>query len=166
MPNSDFPGALRALSEAGVEFVVVGGLAAVLNGAPVNTFDLDIVPARSEQNVARLLLVLGAHNALYRTQPGRQFKPTASHLLSPGHHTLITTFGPIDVLGTIGRGLSYEDLLPHIVRMEIGGGVEVQVLNLTTIITIKEELAGEKDIAVLPVLKRTLEEQKRKEHLA
>src|ERR1017187_10583240 len=52
MPDSDFLGALRALDEGGVEFAVVGGLAAVLNGAPVNTFDLDIVPARDEENVA------------------------------------------------------------------------------------------------------------------
>jgi hypothetical protein len=42
MPDSDFLAALRALREGGVEFAVVGGLAAVLNGAPVNTFDLDI----------------------------------------------------------------------------------------------------------------------------
>ncbi len=36
MPDSDFLAALRALREGGVEFAVVGGLAAVLNGAPVN----------------------------------------------------------------------------------------------------------------------------------
>jgi hypothetical protein len=35
MPKSDFLAALRALQEGGVKFVGVGGLAAVLNGAPV-----------------------------------------------------------------------------------------------------------------------------------
>ena len=44
---------LRALVEAGVEFIVVGGVAAVLNGAPVSTFDLDVVHARDAANVAR-----------------------------------------------------------------------------------------------------------------
>lgn len=39
---------------------MVGGLAAVLNGAPVTTFDLDIVPARDEENVAKLPRVLDA----------------------------------------------------------------------------------------------------------
>jgi hypothetical protein len=44
MPDSDFLTALRSLGEGRVKFIVVGGLAAVLNGAPVNTFDLDSFP--------------------------------------------------------------------------------------------------------------------------
>jgi len=65
------------------------------------------------------------------------------------------------VLGTIGHGLGYEDLLPHTIEMETGGGVRVRVLNLATIVRLKEELAGEKDLAVLPVLRRTLKEKQR-----
>jgi hypothetical protein len=163
MPVSDFLGALRALREGGVEFAVVGGLAAVLNGAPVNTFDLDIVPARAEDNVARLLGVLDKIDAVYRMQPARRLRPNASHLSSPGHHNLLTSCGPLDVLGTIGRGLNYEDLLPHTVQMEIGGGVRVRVLNLAAIIALKEDLAGAKDLAVLPILRRTLEQTKRRD---
>jgi predicted nucleotidyltransferase len=161
MPDSDFLGALRILREGGVEFAVVGGVAAVLNGAPMNTFDLDIVPARDEENVVRLLRVLEAIDAIYRMQPDRRLKPGASHLRSAGHHNLSTSCGPLDVLGTIGRGLGYEDLLAHTGEMEIGGGVRVRVLNLETIIALKEELAGEKDIAVLPILRRTLEQKER-----
>jgi hypothetical protein len=161
MPDSNFLTALRALHEGGVKFVIVGGLAAVLNGAPVNTLDLDIVPARDEANVARLLRVLDALDAIYRMQPERRLRPDASHLSSPGHHNLITNCGPLDVLGTIGGGLGYEDLLPHTVEMETGGGVRVRVLNLATIVALKEELAGEKDLAVLPILRRTLEQKLR-----
>ncbi len=161
MPDSNFLTVLRALHDGGVEFAVVGGLAAVLNGAPVNTFDLDIVPARDEANVAKLLRVLDALDAIYRMQPDRRLKPDASHLRSPGHHNLITNCGPLDVLGNIGRGLGYEDLLPHTIEMETGGGVRVRVLDLATIIALKEELAGEKDLAVLPILRRTLEQQQR-----
>jgi hypothetical protein len=161
MPDSSFLTALRALHEGGVKFVIVGGLAAVLNGAPVNTLDLDIVPARDEANVARLLRVLDALDAIYRMQPDRRLKPDASHLSSPGHHNLITNCGPLDVLGTIGGGLGYEDLLPHTVEMETGGGVRVRVLNLATIVALKEELLGEKDLAVLPILRRTLEQKQR-----
>jgi hypothetical protein len=161
MPDSDFLAALRALREGGVEFAVVGGLAAVLNGAPVTTFDLDIVPAQDKDNVARLLLVLDSIDAVYRIQPLRRLKPTVSHLSSPGHHNLITICGPLDILGMIGRGLTYEDLLPHTVEMETGGGVRVRVLDLETLVALKEELAGEKDLAVLPVLRRTLEQKRR-----
>lgn len=161
MPDSDFLAVLRALREGGVEFAVVGGLAAVLNGAPVSTFDLDIVPARDEENVARLVRVLDSIDAIYRMQPERRLKPDAGHLTSSGHHNLITSCGPLDVLGTIGRGLGYEDLLPRTIEMETGGGVRVRVLNLATIIALKEELVGEKDLAVLPILRRTLEQKQR-----
>ena len=161
MPDSSFLTALRALREGGVEFVIVGGLAAVLNGAPVDTFDLDIVPRRDEANVARLLRVLDALDAIYRMQPERRLKPGTSHLTSPGHHNLITNCGPLDVLGTIGRGLGYEDLLPHTIEIEIGGGARVHVLNLEMIVALKVELGGEKDRAALPILRRTLEQKQR-----
>jgi hypothetical protein len=42
-------------------------------------------------------------------------------------------------------------------EMEVGSGVRVRVLDLQTIVALKEELSGEKDLAVLPVLRRTLE---------
>lgn len=157
MLESNFLAALLVLREKDVEFMVVGGLAAVLNGAPIHTYDLDIVPARDEKNLAKLLQALDSLEAIYRMQPSRRLKPDASHLRSPGPHNLITNCGPLDVLGTIGRGLAYEDLLPHTIKMETGGGVRVRVLNLETIIALKEELAGEKDLAVLPILRRTVE---------
>lgn len=46
--------------------------------------------------------------------------------------------------------------------MEIGDGVRVRVLDLPTIIAIKEAIGSEKDLAVLPILRRTLQEQQRK----
>jgi hypothetical protein len=45
--------------------------------------------------------------------------------------------------------------------MDIGEGMRVRVLDLATIVALKEELAGEKDLAVLPTLRRTLEEKRR-----
>jgi hypothetical protein len=161
MARSDFLTALRALAGGGVKFVVVGGIAAVLHGAPVTTFDLDIVPARDEENVANLLRVLDGLGAVYRGQTKRQLKPTTSHLSSPGHHNLITSCGPLDVLGTIGAGLSYEDLLPHAMGMDLGEGLRVPVLGLEKIIALKEELGLDKDIAILPVLRRTLEKKRK-----
>jgi hypothetical protein len=45
--------------------------------------------------------------------------------------------------------------------MELGKELRVRVLDLETLITVKEEVGGEKDIAMLPVLRRTLEESRR-----
>ena len=152
---------LCALHDDGVDFIVVGGMAAVLDGAPINTFDVDVVHSRNEKNIDCLLKVLEALDAVYRIQPERRIRPNASHLASAGCQNLITRYGPLDLLGTIGRNLGYEDLLPHSVEMEVGEGVLVKVLDLETLIIIKEELGGEKDRAVLPVLRRTLEERRR-----
>ena len=46
---------LEGLLEAGVDFILVGGLAAVIQGAPVTTMDVDIVHSQAPQNIDRLL---------------------------------------------------------------------------------------------------------------
>jgi predicted nucleotidyltransferase len=74
---------------------------------------------------------------------------------------LNTRLGRLDVLGAIGNNRSYEDLLPDTHEIDIGGGVRVKVLNLETLITVKEGVGGEKDRAVLPILRATLEEQRK-----
>lgn len=51
---------LRRLVERGVDFVVIGGIAAVLHGSARNTFDLDICFAGDDANVAALGDVLTA----------------------------------------------------------------------------------------------------------
>ena len=51
MPATDFLAILRVLNNHGVDFIVVGGVAAVLEGAPISTFDLDVVHARTAGNV-------------------------------------------------------------------------------------------------------------------
>jgi predicted nucleotidyltransferase len=160
MPERKLIATLRSLREGGVEFIVVGGLAAVLQGAPVDTFDIDVVHSRNSTNVARLLPVLEALDAIFRMQPERRLKPNVSHLTSAGHLNLITRYGPLDLLGTIGRDLGYQDLVPRSVELDIGEGLRIRVLDLETLITIKEELGGDKDRAILPILRRTLEEKR------
>ncbi len=140
----------------------VGGLAAVLNGAPVDTFDIDVVHSRDPANIARLGTVLEALDAVFRMQPERRLKPNASHLAPCGHLNLLTRYGPLDVLGTIGRNLGYAELLPHSNDLNITEDVRIRVLDLETIIALKEELGGEKDRAVLPTLRRTLEEKRQR----
>ena len=162
MPERKLIATLRTLHQGGVEFIVVGGLAAVLQGAPVDTFDVDIVHSRDAANVARLLPVLDALDAIFRMQPERRLRPNASHLASAGHLNLMTRYGPLDLLRTIGSNLAYEDLVPRSVELDIAEGVRMRVLDLETLIAIKEELGGEKDRAVLPTLRRTLEEKRKR----
>jgi hypothetical protein len=61
--KTDLTTLIGRLAGAGVEFVLVGGLAAVAQGAPITTFDVDVVPARNEENVDALLELLGSLHA-------------------------------------------------------------------------------------------------------
>ena len=161
MIENNFARILCDFEEAGVEFIVVGGISAVLNGVPVNTLDLDLVHSREPGNITRLLPVLENLEAIFRIQQQRRIKPAASHLASPAHLNLVTRYGPLDLPGTVGKGLSYEDLLPHALQKQIAESVFVKVLDLPTLIALKEELGDEKDRAMLPILRRTLEESRR-----
>jgi hypothetical protein len=161
MPEGKLITPLRALSEAGIEFILVGGFAAVCNGVPVVTLDVDIVHSRDPANIARLLPLLESIDAIFRIQPDRRIRPNVSHLSGSGHLNLLTRLGQLDLLCTIGKDLAYEDLLPHSEVMEISENLRIRVLNLETLIQIKEELHGEKDRAVLPLLRRTLEEKRK-----
>jgi predicted nucleotidyltransferase len=161
MPSADFGKILRILTDYKVEFIVVGAVSAVLQGAPINTFDLDVVHRRTPDNIERLLKVIDVLDAYYRLQPSRRLKPNASHLSSPGHQLLMTTCGQFDALGTIGGFLTYEDLLETTQELTIEEGYTVRVLNLDRLIALKEEAGRDKDLAVLPTLRRTLEEKRR-----
>ncbi|MBI1791377.1 MAG: hypothetical protein HYR60_27935, partial [Acidobacteria bacterium] len=55
----------------------------------------------------------------------------------------------------------YADLAASASEIDVGAGVKVRVLNLETLIAVKEETAGEKDMAMLPILWRTLQERQR-----
>jgi hypothetical protein len=159
-PPVKFDDALAALLHHKVRLVVVGGVAAALNGAPISTFDLDIVHARDADNLDRLLAALGELEACYRDQTGRRLPPLRAHLEGDGHNLLSTKHGPLDVLGTIGKGHDYESLLSETIELALDD-LTVRVLDLPALIRIKEETARDKDRAVLAILRRTLEERDR-----
>jgi len=158
-PKPDFLAILQTLAKHQVDFIVVGGVGAVLQGAPISTFDLDVVHSRTGENVDRLLAALEALDAHYRTTGTREIAPGESHLSSSGHLLLTTRFGPLDLLGAIGQGRGHGELLGRTVKMKVGAGLSVRVLDLATIIKVKEEAGKEKDRAALAVLRRTLEEK-------
>jgi predicted nucleotidyltransferase len=165
MQEGKLVAALRQLCESEIQFVLVGGLAAVLNGAPVQTFDVDLVYSREPANIDRLLAVLQSLDAVFRIQPERRLRPSRSHLAGGGHLNLLTSFGPLDLLGTVGQSLGFSDLLPHSHEMDVGQGIRVRVLDLEMLIAMKEQLASEKDLAMLPMLRRTLSEIRKKKDI-
>ncbi len=73
----------------------------------------------------------------------------------------MTKFGPLDVLNSIVKGHSFEELSESSPTLELGPGMTIRVLGLETQIRIKEEVGSPKDLAVLPILRETLRERDR-----
>jgi hypothetical protein len=129
----------------------------------MQTLDLDLVHDRSPANLSRLHSALLDLEACYREHlPARVLKPGKEDLASRGHHLLMTTAGPLDLLGSIGRNRDHDDLVDHVDLIEILPGLIVRVLDLPTLIQVKEEVGREKDRAILPLLRSTLEERRRR----
>jgi len=159
-PQIDFSELLKALTNAGVEYIVIGGVCASIHGAPVSTFDLDIIYSRDPQNLERLEKVLKQLEAHYRMKP--EVTPDAERLDGPGHHQLMTRFGPLDLLGSTIGGEGYQELIESAEEIDLGTKGFVRVLNLPTLIRIKESLARDRDKAILPILRKTLAEKEKK----
>ncbi len=154
---------LRALARYEVEHVVVGGVAAILEGAPITTLDLDIVYRVEDANLDRLGALLTDLGARYRDPAGREIEPTVERLQANRVNLLETREGLLDAMQEIGAGWSYDDLLSrtHVRRV---GDLEVRVLDLAAVIESKQAAGREKDSAMLPVLRQTLELRRREQH--
>ena len=66
---TNYPDLLRLLTEHGVEFIIIGGAAAVIHGSSRLTQDLDIVYRRSPENLACLTNALKAQAPYLRSAP-------------------------------------------------------------------------------------------------
>jgi hypothetical protein len=151
---------LRVLAGQQVELIIVGGMAAVIGGAPVITHDLDLLRRRSPQNVAGLLAALEQLDAVFRGD-ARRLRPNASHLTGPGHLLLSTRFGQLDLLGSIEEDTSYEDLLPDTYEVAIEE-LTVRVVTLERLLVIKRQLARPKDRLMALQIEATIEERSKK----
>ena len=153
MPTQSFRRILELLEQYGVEYVVVGGVAAVLQGAPVTTFDLDALIKIDPENIGKVVGVLAALDARYREQ--RELRPSREDVAAGGHMLLITDSGPFDVLGFIGGGRRYEDVAPSAIELDVGD-LTIKVLSLAALIEEKKGLGRDKDLAIVKLLEAVL----------
>ncbi len=153
--DADLSALLEGLVKADVEFILVGGLAAVVQGAPVTTMDVDIVHKRSSENIAKLFPFLKSIAAIYRRPDDRVIEPKKEDFSGMGHVLTTTRLGPLDVLAVIEEGKTYEDLLEHTVEIEFRGHT-IRVLDLKMMIQLKKNSKNPKDKQRIPVLEETL----------
>jgi hypothetical protein len=157
-----FDEALRALTRNEVEFIVVGGVAAILQGSPLTTEDLDVVYLGSEENHRRLARALVEIGAFYLDPAGRRIEPDVARLAAMRVHLLETSCGRVDALRTVGRDLAYPQLVGKTLVLDVAE-FQVRVLDLETIIETKEHAGRPKDRFQLPFLRQLLAEIQRRD---
>jgi hypothetical protein len=158
--TTDLSALLEGLASAGVEFILVGGLATVVQGSPVTTMDVDIVHHQTPENIKRLLAFLKSIRAFHRRSDEKIITPTEKHLSAKGHSLFTTHFGPLDVLAVIEKGRSYQDLIEHTIKINFRGQT-IRVLELETLIELKKSSQDPKEKFRLPILEETLSQLKK-----
>lgn len=145
------------LNDHGVEYVVVGGAASQLHGAPVaRTRDADVVPSKAGDNLDRpasALRQLDARLWIGPDQPDGLTMVFDRGTLSQIDRflNLITRHGPVDVTYRPDGTDGFEDLARSAVIVQVLG-VDVPLASLDDVIRSKEAAGRAKDIAVLPGL--------------
>jgi hypothetical protein len=156
---------IAALRGHDVEFVVIGAVAAIAQGYPLTTRDLDVTPLREPENTERLVTALREMDAKLRTaNEPVDFPIDATYLEQVDSWTLFTPLGELDILFEPSGTGGYGDLRRDAVEVTLG--VPVLVASLRDVIRMKEASNREKDRAQLPALRRTLEVIHRREQEA
>lgn len=156
---TNFETVVRTLGDAGVDFVIVGGLAATIHGSARLTQDIDFVYARARNNVARLVASLEPYEPYLRGVPrGLPFEWSEETVERGLNFTLTTSVGDIDLLGEIIGGGRFEDLLPHCVVVDLFG-CRCRCLDLPGLIRTKRAAGRPKDLEVIAELEALLEER-------
>ncbi|MBI1784470.1 hypothetical protein HYR69_04940 [Candidatus Sumerlaeota bacterium] len=159
---TDLKAIMSTLCGSGVEFIVVGGIAANFHGSARFTQDVDIVYRRTRENFEKLAAALDPLSPYLRgAPPGLPFKWDADTLERGLNFTLTTTMGDLDVLGEIAGGGGYDQILPHSIEVEILGH-QCRCLDLLTLIRVKRAAGRVKDLEAIAELEALWEEKQQR----
>ena len=144
-------GIFKALDRARVTYIVIGGLARVLQGTDELTDGVDIVPAMREENLRRLDLVLGELNA-ERRDGKKELTLTGVNALE-----LETDFGELKIVPEPVGTRGFDDLRRASSREYLGSGVRVAVASIGDLARMTAALGREQDEPALRMLHRVAE---------
>jgi hypothetical protein len=154
------------LNEEKVDYVVIGGFAAVVRGSSLPTRDIDVIPSRERSNLDRLGRALTRMNAMIRvsgdpvpTKIDGGFLANMPHMLN-----LVTDFGEMDLtFAPAGNAGDFDGWSRGATSEEIEDGLMVLVASLDDIIDSKRAANRPKDQMALPYLESLRDELRRLE---
>ncbi len=140
------------LVEGGVEFIVIGGVAASVHGSARLTYDLDIAYRRTETNIKRIVAALAPHEPYLRGAiPGLPFRFDEETVKRGLNFTLTTKLGDLDLLGEVAGGGTFDNLREHAVEVKLFD-VDCLCLNLDKLLHVKRAAGRPKDLEVVAEL--------------
>ena len=152
---------LKALVGAKIRFVVIGGVAATIQGSARFTNDIDLCYDTADDNVARLVNLLRDWNAYLRgVEPGLPFILDEKAFRITPVMTLTTQMGAIDILNLVPGVGNYTDALKASERVKVGE-VEFRSLTLDALIASKRAVKRPKDVEQLLELEALRELRRR-----
>jgi hypothetical protein len=147
--------ALRTFNQHRVRYVLIGGYASSVLGAPIVTNDLDVCYERTAENMTRLAEALAELQATLRVAGVDEDLPfilDGRTIAAGDSFTFNTDAGPIDVLGTPSGTGGFRDLDADATTYDLGEELLVRVVSLDDLIRMKEAARRPKDEAHLHVL--------------
>ena len=159
---TDFGKVLRTLSDPGVNFVLIGGVAANLHGSARATFVVDVVYERTRENIREIARALAPYKPYLRgAPPNLPFAFDEATIRNGLNFTLTTTLGDLDLLGEVVGGGNYQQLLPFSVEMQ-AFGLPCRCVTLERLVQLKRAAGRPKDFEALAELQLLLERRSRK----
>ncbi len=134
----------RRLIAGQVEFVLVGGFAAVAHGVTLVTRDVDICCRFSEQNLMRIQKALADLHPAHRSRPDLPLALTPEQCASLRNLYLKTDLGVLDCLGDVLGVGNFDEVAKHSLEVELPSG-KCRVLGIDALIRAKEAMNRDHD---------------------
>ena len=155
----DLAGVLRALCDAEVDFLVIGGVSATFHGSAYITNDIDIFFSRKRENLHRLVQALAPFHPRLRDAPKNvPFVWDAATLSNGTVFTLGTDLGAVDLLAEVAGLGPFDDVKERSVAVSAFGR-SIRTLDLKSLILSKRAVGRQKDLLALAELESLLEAQ-------
>lgn len=149
MALPDLAALLRALTEADIEFVVVGGVAVAAHEYVRATEDVDLVPAPGHGNLDRLANALIDLDSRLTLDPEREIGDVERRALHQGRNLSVSTrHGDLDLIQRLPGVPGYEVLRADAIRVEIDD-VALIVCSREHLVSMKRARGAPIDIADL-----------------
>jgi hypothetical protein len=150
----------RRLIASQVEFVLIGGFAAVAHGVTLVTRDVDICCRFSKANLMRIQKAFADLHPVHRSRPDLPLELTPDQCTSLKNLYLKTDLGVVDCLSEVLGVGNFEEVLKNSVEVELPYG-KCRILDIEALIRAKEAMNRDRDRITVKHLKEIIKQQKK-----